>query len=1235
MTGLVADGTGFEVLAGGERVGPRRVLGEADVALLTGVAGRYARAVRSGSDADVLLGLGRELFGWLEGDGGQLTGLLERAPAPVVLEVAGPQSPSAAVWALLRAPFELLARPGGGFLAEDQLARFCVARRLGAAQDPPSLDGFRLGLAFMASAPRGQHELDFEAEEAAILGAVGEARVDLVVEDTGDPQQLAHRLASLGGLPVVHLSCHGLNNYPAGPGGAGVPVLLMEDELGGPRLTTAADLARLLTRKPQLLFVSACLTAAAADAAGHPPPGDGPKGDPGPRPDGGGGLVAQSLATGLVTAGLPAVLGWEGSVDDRAATVFAGQFYQALADQGEVTVAAGDAARALLQAEDPVVRGDWHLARVWLGPAGGGPVVAGTRKRSLVRATHGTKTFLDHKQHVPVATAEMFVGRRLELQQALRALRSGEKAGVLLHGQGRLGKSSLAARIADRCPDYAMAVVYGDYTALAILDAIGTAVQANRQARRLIEAGLAEVRQRPEAIAGVLADLLTGPCAQVVEDQKHRPLLLVLDDLEQILVPDPAGPHKVDPAHAGVIAAVLGAFNPEETDSRVLVTSRFTFTLGGVEARLAEVQLRPLSEVAQRKLQGRQQNVASPERVAGRASLAGRVLAVSRGNPGLQDLIGLRLVYAEQVPPDRAEQAVAGMEAYLQRGDLPADTDVRAFLENLALDALLGQATPSGVALLRAATLFDLPVPETVIGALAAQVGGSPDRLRGLGLLVPYPDPYDPARTALAADPLATGRTDPLTPGEQATLAALVTEELFTAWGGPAPRPRRDGTLDLQLARLALLAGNPAVTAATAADAVTALRAGQAATAFQLGQDAIGLLDGHGHAVPLELLRRSADAALTSGDGPAGEALLTRAAQQAQAEGGPDTSPLDQARVLAEQARHLITRGELQQAEQLLTRAAQLFTTAGSEGEAAVAMGGIADIAYRRGDYDEALRIRRERQLPVYERLGDTRAVAVTWGKSADIAFMRGDYDEVLRIRRDIELPVYERLGDTRAFAVAWGQIADIASTRGDYDEALRIHRDIELPVFERLGDTRATAVTWSKIADIAFMRGDHDEALRIYRDITLPVYERVGDTRSTAITWNKIAGIAFSKGDYDQAAELQRKVLEAAKQLGDPVGIARTNWDLAQIDLARNDDQAALPRLIESFQILGRLQQPDGVAVVGFVLGRLLLAVGQPDEARRVLTAAHAAAVKLGWTDRVQQISELFSQSAPPAEET
>ena len=133
----------------------------------------------------------------------------------------------------------------------------------------------------MASSPRGQHELDFEAEEAAILSAVGESRIDLVVDDTGDPEQLAHRLAGLGGMPVVHLSCHGVNNWPDRPGGPGVPVLMMEDDVGGGRPTTAADLVRLLTAGPRLLFVSACLTATGADASGHLPPGDGHKGEPG------------------------------------------------------------------------------------------------------------------------------------------------------------------------------------------------------------------------------------------------------------------------------------------------------------------------------------------------------------------------------------------------------------------------------------------------------------------------------------------------------------------------------------------------------------------------------------------------------------------------------------------------------------------------------------------------------------------------------------------------------------------------------------------------------------------------------------------------------------------------------------------------------------------------------------------------------------------------------------------
>ncbi|WUH93797.1 CHAT domain-containing protein [Streptomyces sp. NBC_00433] len=1309
--------------------------------------------MRGGSRDQALLVVGRELYRWLDGDLGQLTGLLDEAPAPLVFEVQAPARPSAAAWALLRAPFELLAAPEGGFLAgEPEL--FAVARRLGRPSPAQALDGYRLGVAFMASAPRGQHELDFEAEEMAILNAVGATSLDLVVEDSGNPEHLGLRLSELGGMPVVHLSCHGLHNWRFGPDGPATPVLLMEDDLGDGSLLSAEALVGLLTPRPRLAFVSACLTATGADVAGHVPGGAGRRGGPAVEP---GVSVAHSMATGLIAAGIPAVIGWDGSVSDQAATRFAEHLYRQLSRRVEVAEAVADARRHLLACPDERQRADWHLARLWVGPTGGGPLVGGNLKRQMVPPHHVTKTFLDRKHQLPVAAAEMFVGRRPELQQALRALRGRQKAGVLLHGQGRLGKSSLAGRIADRHPNRAVAVVFGDYSPSAILDAIADAVAANPAARTLLDDRRAEVRRHSDRLKPLLTDLLAGPCAQEVDDVR-KPLLLIIDDLEQILAADPDGPHRLDPEHAAVLADVLSAFDPAATDSRLLVTSRFTFTLNGLEARLEPVQLRPLSPAAQLKLQRRQQDLAPAGLRTQRADLAQRAMDVSSGNPGLQDLIGLRLVYSSQVDQARAEAAVADMEAYLDQGDLPADNaDIGEFLENLALDALLDQAGPAHHALLRACTLFTVPVPQPVIDALAAAVGGSATRLLGLGLLDAFPDQHHPATPAAAVNALAAGRLAPLTSDEGAALATLAVEPLYAQWGGATPRPARDTDLDLQLTRLALAADNPAITAGCAAAAVSALREGPASTAAEFGRHAITLLDRHNHEVPVTLLRAVADAALTSGDGNHADTLLLRAVQQTQS-GDRQTDAAVHATVLYDHASRLITRGEVDQAEDLLHQALQLFTDAGDTrsvavtwgkiadileqrgevdealrirrevelpvyerigdtrsvavtwgriadilerrgepGEAlrirrevtlpvyerigdtrsvAVTWGKIADILQRRGEPDEALRIRREVTLPVYERIGDTRLVAVTWGRIADIFEQRGEVDEALRIRREVELPVYERIGDIYSVAVTWGQIADIFEQRGEVDEALRIRREVELPVYERIGDARSVAVTWGRIADIFVRRGEVDEALRIRREVTLPVLERIGDTREVAIAWGRIADILEQRGEVDEALRIRREVelpvyerigdaisaevtrgqiadileqrgevdlalelrlkrLEVIERLGDMDGIARANWDLARIDLIRQDFEAAAPRVATSFQLFLKLQRQDGIAVVGAALGQILLAGGDREQARQVLQTSRAAASKIGFADAVVQLDELLKAIADGNEES
>ena len=61
----------------------------------------------------------------------------------------------------------------------------------------------------MAASPQGVSELDYEAEEAAILDAVGNTHLDLLVDESGEAAVLGRRLAEVGGLPVLHLSCHG------------------------------------------------------------------------------------------------------------------------------------------------------------------------------------------------------------------------------------------------------------------------------------------------------------------------------------------------------------------------------------------------------------------------------------------------------------------------------------------------------------------------------------------------------------------------------------------------------------------------------------------------------------------------------------------------------------------------------------------------------------------------------------------------------------------------------------------------------------------------------------------------------------------------------------------------------------------------------------------------------------------------------------------------------------------
>ena len=419
---------GWLRLVGGES----RALTDACRASLAGWAERYDKLLLRESVQDrlnalespgELLAIGREVRAWLDGDGRWLAPLDEGAgPREIVVEA--PLRPGEDERRVLNVPFELLA-DDEGFLAGDAVRPLLVSRRLGAPGEPQDLRHGDLYLMFMAAAPEGADNLEIEREEAGILAATEGLDVQLAVEESGCLRFLEERLARIGDVEALHISCHGQI------GKDGEPFLLLEDAFGRGERATVADLAGALGEKlPPLMFVSACRTAESAQAS-------------------------MPLTQSLVRAGVANVIGWDGSVWDHDASAFARVLYRGLAEKRSLSRAVADARGALLRENlsDPKSGRHWHLARLYLGPAGGGAVcAAGRPRRDLVRNA-GHKEFLDkEKERVPVARADQFVGRRRQAQMVLRALHERRKAGVLIHGMGRLGKSSLAARVANRMP---------------------------------------------------------------------------------------------------------------------------------------------------------------------------------------------------------------------------------------------------------------------------------------------------------------------------------------------------------------------------------------------------------------------------------------------------------------------------------------------------------------------------------------------------------------------------------------------------------------------------------------------------------------------------------------------------------------------------------------------------------------------------------------------------------------
>jgi hypothetical protein len=124
-------------------------------------------------------------------------------------------------------------------------------------------------------------------------------------------------------------------------------------------------------------------------------------------------------------------------------------------------------------------------------------------------------------------------------------------------------------------------------------------------------------------------------------------------------------------------------------------------------------------------------------------------------------------------------------------------------------------------------------------------------------------------------------------------------------------------------------------------------------------------------------------------------------------------------------------------------------------------MGRIADILQARGQLDEALRIRRDEQLPVYDRLGDVRERAVTLHKIASTMIDQGGLNDA-RVAEISDLSseaftIARQLNLANGIAHSGVLLAQVLAKTGRGEEALPVLDEAEA-AFTKLGNAEGLA---------------------------------------------------------------------------------------------------------------------------------------------------------------------------------
>ena len=1010
--------------------------------------------------------IGKKLFGWLDGDGRWLSRALADCQGELlVLAIAN-------LAKLPHLPWEVL-HDREGFLIDRTYPKVVPVRWTKGevvASEPADRP---LRVMFMATDPEGvEPRLNFEGEEGRILDATRGAALTLRVEESGCVSELKKTWRRYGDnhFDVFHLTGH------ASIADDGQPFFITETETGDCYDAKAGEIVDALRfRLPRLVFLSGCRTGQAGEQGATP-----------------------SMAEALLNLGLTAVLGWGRPIGDDVATLAAACLYESLASANSLV----EAISATYQKLREKNISNWYLLRLY----GRGKLdvslaalVLPLGDRLLPLSSEIEQLFLDPDDATTprVVRREDFVGRRRILQSSLRRLQ-GSDLGVLLHGMGGLGKTTVAKRLLERIADpqnsnYDTIFNYKQFDEGKLLQDL--ARNCTSEAGHEVLNGKLPLMQK-----------LTKFLKEGMND-KDRCLMFVLDDFEENLEENAFGAWVLKYAVVEPLMALVSAIARSGLRHRLIVTCRYDFNLPDValNARLFRVPLFSLRGVDLKKkcdrLAGFQLSMLSREDAEPLVALQKRAIAVADGNPRLLEWL------AAILPNDLLTEAQK--QEVLDR----MNAKQTEFREHILAETLLAQQSPDLREMLKLGLVFDLPVPESVFVMVCEGVENlkvHQVRAKAIGLLEVNGDLYRVPKILVEL----------LSPEFTQEIYATAARELYRVWYQESESSTEEQKLEIH--RLALLGDEKEIAVTINQSlAVNWISKSRYREVANICKSTLSVIENY------TTLHNLAIAEMNLGVMEDCIHHYQRALELC-----PDDEAIkEKATIIHNFAIVKAQQGQVDQAIALYQQSLEINERIGDVQGKAATLHQMAIIYAQQGRVEQAIALYQQ-SLEIQERIGNVQGKAATLHQMASIYADQGQVDQAIALYQQ-SVDIQERIGNVQGKASTLHQMAGIYAQHGQVDQAIALFQQ-SLEIDERTGVLQGKASTLHQMAVIYALQGQVDQAISLFQQ-SLEINERIGNVQTKAHTLAMMGQILAMNGNFQTAISYLQESLTILQHLKSP----------------------------------------------------------------------------------------------------